>query len=88
MAGEIAPTLLGVLVLCALSVLVLAVAGVPERFGPTLAVLRAMVQLAVIALILTGVITSPWWVALALVVMLSVAVGTSSEAGRSAIGPA
>jgi putative ABC transport system permease protein len=79
MAGEIVPTLLGVLVLCALSVVVLTVAGVPERFGPTLAVLRAAVQLAVIALILTGVITSPWWVALALVVMLTVAVGTSSR---------
>jgi putative ABC transport system permease protein len=77
--GEIVPTLIGVLVLCAVSVVVLAVAGVPERFGPTLAVLRAAVQLAAISLILTGVITSPLWVGLALLVMLGVAMGTSAS---------
>jgi putative ABC transport system permease protein len=77
--GEIVPTLIGVLVLCAISVAVLAVAGVPERFGPTLAVARAAVQLAAISLILTGVITSPLWVGLALLVMLSVAMATSAR---------
>lgn len=83
-AGEVLPTLLGVLVLCGVSVVVLTVAGVPERFGPSLAVLRAAVQLAVIAVVLTGVITSPWWVALALLVMLGVAMGTSARRlGRS-----
>jgi putative ABC transport system permease protein len=77
--GELAPTLLGVALLCAISVAVLALAGVRERFGPTLAVLRAALQLAVISLILTGVITHPLWVGIALLVMLSVAVGTSTR---------
>jgi putative ABC transport system permease protein len=77
--GELLPTLVGVLLLCAVSVAVLAVAGVPERWGPTLAVARAAVQLAAISLVLTGVIRSPWWVALALLVMLTVAVGTSAR---------
>lgn len=82
--GEIVPTLIGVLVLCAISVAVLTLAGVPERFGPTLAVLRAAVQLAAISLILTGVIASPVWVALALLVMLGVAMATSAaRLGRS-----
>lgn len=73
------PTLVGVLLLCAISVVVLGAAGVPERFGPTLAVLRAAVQLAAIGLVLTGVITSPGWVGLALLVMLSVATVTSAR---------
>lgn len=77
--GELLPTLVGVLLLCGVSVVVLAVAGVPERWGPTLAVVRAAVQLAAISLVLTGVITSPFWVALALLVMLTVAVGTSAR---------
>jgi putative ABC transport system permease protein len=77
--GEIVPTLIGVLVLCAISVAVLTAAGVPERFGPTLAVARAAVQLAAISLILTGVITSPLWVGLALLVMLGVAMATSAR---------
>lgn len=77
--GELLPTLIGVLLLCGVSVVVLAVAGVPERWGPTLAVVRAAVQLAAISLVLTGVITSPVWVGLALLVMLTVAVGTSAR---------
>ena len=77
--GELAPTIVGVLVLCAISILVLSIAGVPERFASTLAVLRGAVQLAVISFILTGVITSPWWVGLALLVMFCVAVGTATK---------
>jgi putative ABC transport system permease protein len=77
--ARLVPTLVGVALLCGATVAVLAVAGVPERFGPTLAVLRAAVQLAVISLILTGVITSPGWVGLALLVMLGVAVATSTR---------
>jgi putative ABC transport system permease protein len=47
-------------------------------------VLRAAVQLAAIGVVLTGVITSPLWVALALLVMLGVAVATSTRRiGRS-----
>jgi putative ABC transport system permease protein len=77
--GELLPTLTGVVILCAISVAVLGIGGVPERFGPTLAVLRAAVQLAAISLILTGVIRSPVWVGLALLVMLGVAMSTSAR---------
>jgi putative ABC transport system permease protein len=78
-AGGLVPTLVGVLVLCAISIVVLSLAGVPERFGSALAVLRGAIQLAVISFVLTGVITSPLWVALALLVMFSVAVGTATK---------
>jgi putative ABC transport system permease protein len=83
-AAALLPTLLGVVLLCVVSAVVLTVAGVAERFRPALAVLRAAVQLAAIGVVLTGVITSPLWVALALLVMLGVAVATSTRRiGRS-----
>ena len=78
-AAALLPTLVGVALLCAVSAVVLTAAGVAERFRPALAVLRAAVQLAVIGFVLTGVITSPLWVALALLVMLTVAVATSTR---------
>ena len=43
-------------------------------WAPVLAILRGLVQLAVLSVVLTGVITSPWWVALALLVMFGAAV--------------
>ncbi len=74
---ELLPTVVGVGLLCAVSVVVLTLAGVPQRFGPTLAVLRAIVQLAIVSVLLAGVITSQIWVDAALVVMFGVAAGTS-----------
>jgi putative ABC transport system permease protein len=76
---ELAPTLLGVAVLALLAVAVLSAYRVPHRWAPALAILRGAAQLAVISLILAGVITDPVWVALALVVMFSVAAATATH---------
>lgn len=78
-ARELAPTLLGVVILLFVAVAVLAVYRVPHRWSPALAILRGAVQLAAISLILAGVITSPLWVVVALLVMFSVAAGTATH---------
>ena len=44
--AALAPTLLGVAVLLAVTFAVLTWTRAPERFGPTLAILRGLVQLA------------------------------------------
>jgi putative ABC transport system permease protein len=77
--AALAPTLLGVAVLAVVTIGVLAWTGAPERFGPTLAILRGAAQLAVISLVLAGVITSPLWVAVALLVMFCVATATATR---------
>jgi putative ABC transport system permease protein len=77
--SELGPTIVGVLLLAALSTVVLAAYRVPHRWAPLLAILRGALQLAVISLILSGVITSPIWVGLALVVMFCVAAGTATH---------
>ncbi|MFP3514167.1 ABC transporter permease, partial [Peribacillus sp. SIMBA_075] len=74
---ELAPTLLGVAILALVAVAVLAAYRVPHRWAPALAILRGAAQLAIISVILAGVITTPLWVALALLVMFSVAAGTA-----------
>ncbi len=61
---ELAPTLLGVALLALLATAVLGVYRVPHRWAPLLAILRGAAQLAVISVVLSGVITSPVWVAL------------------------
>ncbi|WP_223692920.1 ABC transporter permease [Leifsonia poae] len=76
---ELGPTIVGVLILAALATGVLAAYRVPRRWAPLLAVLRGAAQLAVISLILAGVITSPLWVAVALIVMFCVAAGTATH---------
>ncbi|WP_431246089.1 ABC transporter permease [Leifsonia xyli] len=76
---ELAPTLLGVALLALLAVAVLAAYRVPHRWAPALAILRGAAQLAVISVVLAGVITDPRWVALALLVMFSVAAATATH---------
>ncbi|MFP3715096.1 ABC transporter permease [Puerhibacterium sp. TATVAM-FAB25] len=77
--GWLGPTALGVGVLVAVTAAVLAVARVPGRWAPGLAVARGALQLAVVAVVLHGVIASPLWVAVALVVMFAVATTTSAR---------
>lgn len=72
------PTLVGLLVLVALTVAVLSVAGVPHRFSPATAILRGALQLAFVSLVLSGVITDRLWVFLALLVMFTIAALTST----------
>lgn len=76
---DFVPTLLGVGLLMVLTVVVLAAFGVPQRFAPSLAIIRGAVQLAAISVILGGVISSELWVAIALMVMFVVAATTAAH---------
>ena len=78
-SGELLPTLLGVLALVTLTTLVLGSARVPHTWAPALAILRGAAQLAVISVVLTGVISDPVWVGLALLVMFGVAAATATR---------
>ncbi|QCB97800.1 ABC transporter permease [Arthrobacter sp. PAMC25564] len=77
--GDFLPTLLGVGILMVLTVGVLAAFRAPHSAAPALSILRGAAQLATISVILGGVITSPVWVAAALLVMFTVAVWTASR---------
>ncbi|MEO9246814.1 ABC transporter permease [Citricoccus nitrophenolicus] len=77
--ADLVPTLLGVGLLMALTVATLSVFGAPHGVAPMLAILRGATQLAAISLILSGVITSPAWVTLALLVMFAVAAMTAAH---------
>lgn len=72
-------TLIAVALLVAIAVTVLFAARVPQRWAPAWAVLRGALQLAAISVVLTGVISDPRWVALALLVMFAVASFTSAR---------
>lgn len=78
--ADLGPTLVGVLVLAVITTVVLAAFRIPGLWAPVVAILRGAVQLAVISVILTGVITSPVWIAVALVIMFAIA--TSVATGR------
>jgi len=76
---EFLPLLTALALLMLLAVAVLWFAHVPMRWAAPLSVLRAVVQLGFIALVLSTVITNPWWVALALLVMFTVAASTCAQ---------
>lgn len=78
-APDILRTLLGVGLLIAITTAILSATRAPHRWAPALAILRGIVQLAAISVVLTGVITNPWWVGLALAVMFCVAATTSTR---------
>ena len=67
-------TLIGVVVLVAVTFAVLSATRAPHPWAPVLAIAPGIVQLAALSVVLTGVITSPYWVGLALLVMFGVAV--------------
>lgn len=79
MTPEVTRALIGVVVLLAVTVLVLHAAGVAHRGAAVTAVLRGSIQLAAISVVLTGVISHPGWVVVALTVMFLVAVITSTR---------
>jgi putative ABC transport system permease protein len=74
-----APTLLAVAILMVVAFIPLWIFQTPHRFAPMLAIVRGAIQLAVISLILGGVITSPLWVSVALLVIFSVAASTATR---------
>lgn len=75
---EIWHSLIGVAFLMIIAVTVLSVAGVGNRWSITAAIARGTVQLALISVVLSGVITDSRWVALALAAMFTVAAVTST----------
>ncbi len=77
--SALAPTAGAVVLLMAITVGVLTWSRSPHRFAPALAVVRGAVQLGLISLVLGGVITSPLWVACALLVMFTVAAATATR---------
>jgi putative ABC transport system permease protein len=77
--GAFVPTLLCVALLGALTVGVLRGFKAPHSTAPALAILRGAVQLALISFILSGVITNPVFVAVALLVMFTVAAATAAR---------
>lgn len=70
------PSLVGILLLIAIVSLVLSAYRVSHPFAPALAVLRGALQLAAISLILSGIISDPFWVGVGLTVMFVAAVST------------
>lgn len=78
LSPELWRSLAGVAVLVAVAVTVLSVTGVPHRWGTAAAVARGTVQLAVLSVVLTGVITDALWVGVALAVMFTVAAVTGT----------
>ncbi|WP_068164219.1 ABC transporter permease [Rhodococcus phenolicus] len=71
--------LAGVIALVVVATAVLWGFGVPHRFAPALAIARGAVQLALVSLVLSGVITDGRWVAVVLAVMFAVAVWTATR---------
>lgn len=68
------PTIIGVVILMAITTGVLLAARIPHAYSSALAIARGVVQLAIISVILTGIIASPVWIGVALLVMFTVAV--------------
>lgn len=77
--GVVVESLLGVLALVVLATVLLLLVRAPAPFAPALAVLRGTLQLAAISLVLAGVIRSPFWIGVALLVMASVATWTAAR---------
>ena len=81
--GSLTPTIIAVLLLALIAVTGLRVTNVPRATSPFWAILRGSLQLAALSLILSGIISNPWWVALGLVVMFAAAVYTASRRIRA-----
>jgi UDP-glucose/iron transport system permease protein len=77
--GAFVPTLIGIVLLMALTAAVLIAYKVPYRWAPALAILRGAIQMAAVSVILSGVISSPAFVAVALLVMFAVAALTAAR---------
>jgi putative ABC transport system permease protein len=78
-AAGLLPSVSGIAILILVATAVLAAYRVPHRWAPALAIVRGTVQLAIISFVLAGVISSPLWVTVALLVMFSVASSTATH---------
>ncbi|MGX1159788.1 putative ABC transport system permease protein [Arthrobacter sp. SLBN-100] len=77
--APLVPTVVAVAILMALTVVLLRGSRTPSYLAPALAILRGAAQLALISLVLGGIITDPLWVAIALLVMFTVAAVTATR---------
>jgi Uncharacterised protein family (UPF0014) len=75
---DLLPSLVGVGVLAAVTTVVLAAFRVPGLWSPLLAIVRGAVQLAVISVLLTGLITDARLIALTLVAMFVIAASVAT----------
>lgn len=78
-------TLIGVIALAAVATSVLWLFGVPHKFSSLYALARGGLQLAVISVVLTGVITDARWVGVVLLVMFSVGGWTAARRVGSSV---
>ena len=77
--ADVIPTIIGVVVLAVITTATLLIFRVPDVWAPLRAVARGVMQLAVISVILTGIISSPAWIALALCVMFGIAASVATS---------
>src|SRR5688500_4550349 len=77
--AALVPTLVALAILVALTVTVLWSSRTRSFLAPAVAILRGAAQLALISLVLGGIIDEPLWVAVALLVMFTVAVVTATR---------
>jgi putative ABC transport system permease protein len=73
------PALVSVIVLMSITAAVLGWTHVPHPLAPAAAVLRGAIQLAVISLVLSGIITNLAWVGVTLTVMFTIASVTATR---------
>lgn len=78
-ADTLVATLLGVAILVAICTAVLSWLRIPQPWAPAVAILRGAAQLAVIGLILASLIADIRWIALALLVMFTVATSVAAR---------
>ncbi len=79
------PTAIALLLLALVASLGLRGYGIPHPRAVVFALARAVLQLAALSLILTGIIQNPVWVGVGLVVMFVAAVGTAAGRGRGGV---
>ncbi|GAA2180236.1 ABC transporter permease [Leucobacter tardus] len=72
-------TAVAVAILIAIATAVMSSLRIPAPWAPAVAIARAAVQLAALSLILTGIIASPLWIAVALLVMCVAAALVSAQ---------
>ncbi len=82
-SGLLLSTGIAVVLLVAIATVGLVTARVARPWAVAGAIGRAVLQLAALSLVLTGILGNPWWVALGLVVMFVAAVFTAARRARA-----
>lgn len=80
-------TAIALLLLAAIATLGLTGFRIAQPRAALLALARAIVQLGLLSLVLTGILKDPLWVGIGLAVMFVAAVGTAARRSRSALLP-